>query len=151
MSQPFKLLPLDLVQLGSDTMIKNLQLLCNGAISDLINFGFLQFFSELWVTLKNLDDLLQIFVVLKSQIPFLSGLILLWSCKKTQLTIKKWIYLMFVTYNKYSLEFLKFQWSLIRIGIFGLNISFEYFPIFHRLPQKSMSKPLVNVFIVLFC
>ena len=74
--ESLQLLPFDLVQLGPDAVTEVLKLLGNGAVPDLIHIGPLQLLPKLRVALKDLDNLLEVFVVLESEIHVL-GLILL--------------------------------------------------------------------------
>ena len=74
--QSLQLLPLDLIQLGPDPVTEVLQLLGDGAVPDLVHLGALQLLPELRITLEDLDNLLQVFVVLEAEVHVL-GLVLL--------------------------------------------------------------------------
>ena len=75
-SQPLQLLSLYLVQLSPHSMTEKLKLLSDGSISDLIRLGGLQLLPELWITLQDLHHLLQILVVLQTQVPLLRLILL---------------------------------------------------------------------------
>ena len=67
--QPLQLPPLDIVQLGPDIVVNEVQLVGDRPVPDLLHVRVLQLLPEVGVGFQDLDHLLEVAIVLDAEVP----------------------------------------------------------------------------------